>query len=219
MPKKLGACTACRRPIYSSDGPADACGCDDGVLNTLQLREGTPVTQLRRANGNGDALPMIDMFLFLSPAGQAELAGAQATLTRYDVTYPEDSVLVEETPFVEESLGISFDAPEFPDYPTARPNREGRFRVDHGLPAREPFAGRVASGPSDGRVVGRVGQIGREVPVYTIGQENPVDYIPAQQHSTPLPVVRPLSTRRDPVPVRTALERLGEIEINEDPFR
>jgi hypothetical protein len=164
---------------------------------------------------------MIDMSLFLSPAGQAELAGAQAILTKYNATYPEDSVLVEEIPFVEESLGISFDAPEFPDYPTARPNRESRFRVDHGLPVREPFAGRVASGPSDGRVVGRVGQIGRSTPVYSIGQENPVDYIPAHQ-STPLEVVassRPLSTRQNPVPVRTALERLGEIEISEDPFR
>ena len=255
MPRKLGSCNSCRRPIYDAEGPSDACGCDEGCLTTLFLREGgagipphTPEpprrAALRAPNRNGDQLPDLDPGMFLSAAGRAEMAGAQMVVTNHRVAYPPgSSVEVEDLDVgfepITSGLDISFEQEEM-DWPRdlprpTTPSRD-RFRVDRGAPVREPFAGRMASGPSGGQVVGRVGQRGQAMPRPPTAEEVRRDVQEwtqlEQAHNTHLAslrqearVVRPVGSQPvvsrpvDRSKIPTALERLGRADFDDDPFK
>lgn len=259
MPRKLGSCPSCRGAIYDVEGLSDACGCDDGVLTTLTLRSGGTPVRARVANGranrNGDVLPELDFTMFLSRSAQAEIAGAQHLGISMGTRVPIEAA--DEDYFVpaQGGLDISFEQPE-EAWPAglARPTTptRDRFRVDRGAPARAPFQGRMASGPSDGEVVGRVGApLGRPQPVYEVGRERPVEWVPGRPvvsareeaaewasleraHNThiaslrqearvvqPRPAgTRPLESRPvDRTKIPTALERLGRVDFDDDPFK
>jgi len=234
MPQELGRCSGCRQPIYASEGPSDACRCDDGVFETLMVREGrtpTTPTQERRPNRNGDVLPDLDPLILLSATGRAEMASAQHYATQYRGNWPEDRGLVAEDPGVKfsrispEGFDISFEQEEVAwpvdlARPTT-PTRE-RFRVDRGLPVREPFQGRIASGQSDGQVVGRVGQRGvalRQI-LYDDSMELMAERQTAPRVGSHPAGTRPLESRPvDRTKIPTALERLGKVDFDDDPFK
>ncbi len=244
MSRKLGTCSSCRQPIYSEDGPRDACACDDGVLTTLDLREGTPVAPVR-ANRNGDVLPELDLTLFMSPQARSELAAALeqsrfrpsismgATVASAEIELTEDGGFYDETPLEGSAnpFDISFDTGEEWASDLPRPvqgARQGSFRVDRPVEHR-PFSGRVASGPSDGVVVGRVGQPARPQMrqierIFEVGREGSVEMLPrsapVEQVSRALPAPRPVARVEKPSgPVTPALQRLGSVKIGGDPFQ
>lgn len=255
MARKIGNCHSCRRAIYDVEGPADACGCDDGVLATLTLREGgeiphTPTivqgrTGRGRPNANGDVLPDLDPEMLMSASGRSELANAKAHTHRaaepfYSPQLDDDFLGGSEV--MASAFDISFEQPEeaWPaDLPRPTTPSRDRFRVDRGLPSREPFNGRMASGPSDGQVVGRVGQRGQSVPRHPTAEEVRRDiqewnrleeahraYVapPPQQEARVVATTRPAGTRPletrpvDRTKIPTALERLGRTDFEDDPF-
>ena len=188
-----------------------------------------------RPNANGDVLPDLDPEMLMSASGRSELAGARAHTSSFLQGSPPESEPFFSPRLDEDFLSppiagfdISFEQleeawPEGLPRPTT-PSRD-RFRVDRGLPAREPFNGRMAAGPSDGRVVGRVGQRGLPVPVREIGREEPVEWIrPPQQESRVVASTRPAGTKPlvtrpvDRSQIPTALERLSRTDFEDDPF-
>jgi hypothetical protein len=106
------------------------------------------------------------------------------------------------------------------EFPRAPADRPGRYRVDRGAPEPPVWRRDRVEGPSDGRVVGRVGQgIGqvREPLAYA-----PPPRAPAQESRVVVVTNRsgqalPVRPSR-PVRVPTALERLGSVDIGDDPF-
>lgn len=240
MPVKLGTCSACKRPIYAAEGGHNACNCDEGLWDTVRLRENPP--KARTASQREPAsLPDLDITMLMSPSAIAELKAAeglgygasmsgQAPLTEQDWTG-----MWEEGPAPGDSgMDIEFDTGDEIDFPRASPDRPGRYRVDQGAPAPVPWRRDVVGGPSDGRVVAQVGQeLGRAQPVrprpqpvYVAGREEAVDWLrpvqaPPQEarvvattskHGTRIVVPQPAK------PAKPALARLGSLDIGDDPF-
>jgi len=242
MAVKLGSCPSCRHSIYNVEGQADACGCDEGVMATLLLREGKgqatprPRTASMKSptpNRNGDQLPDLDITMFMSASARAELEGARGYNTSAHVPV---SRAVDEPSFWNTAAttvagagsgsGSGMDDFEFSsgddiEFPMAQVDRPGRFRVDRGAPTPAPWRREVSSGPSDGQVVGRLGQQrGLPQPVRDVPGRG-YDNQDARVVATTRPGTRPLTSRPSPVShakIPTALERLGSIEIGDDPF-
>jgi len=198
-----------------------------------------------RPNANGDVLPDLDPEMLMSSLGRSELAGARAFVTSHQVTYPpggpievEDLAVAFERVLPGGEFDISFEQEEM-NWPEglARPTTptRDRFRVDRGVPVREPFQGRMASGPSDGQVVGRVSQRGQPMLRHPTAEEVRRDVQEwtqlEQAHNTHIAslrqearVVRPTGTRPlesrpvDRSKIPTALERLGRPDFDDDPF-
>lgn len=248
MAVKLGTCPHCIHPIYREEGVPDACDCDEGVWETLRLREPTPAARTasqKMPNMNGDVLPDLDITMFMSASARAEMEGARGFRASrgaepfdkadQELNAYEEATIWNTSADVEASgLDFEFSTGDDIDLPQAAADRPGRYRVDRGAPEPSPWARTVASGPSDGRVVGRVGQgVGRPQrarpePVYEIGREEPVEWLPARAPAQESRVVavtsregtRPLVSRPTPAAkVPTAYERLGSIEIGDDPFK
>lgn len=261
MPSKLGWCHSCRGSIYDVDGPGDACGCDDGILTTLTLRDGGTPTRVasstpvptRRPNLNGDELPDLDPNIFLDDLYRRGLISAQTLMG--DLGFPAESLTLPVRTAGRVPLEVQFDTLEMDgtggdDWPAGlarpvAPSRD-RFRVDQGAPVRAPFQGRIAAGQSEGRVVGRVGEpMGRPQPNLEIGRDAPVEWIPTQASNRMTAVERqmaaqmedaanrtvarqrstgsrPVTTQPAPVDrskIPTALERLGRVDFDDDPFK
>ena len=131
-------------------------------------------------------------------------------------------------------LDFEFTTGDDIDFPQAPADRPGRYRVDQGAPPSQPWRRDMTGGPSDGRVVGRVGQgIGQAArpaprPIYSVGQEGPVGFEPPPRTPAQEARVVAVTNRREgqvlpvrparPVKVPTALERLGSVDVGDDPF-
>ena len=214
--RQLGKCGACGCAIYDREGASGACSCDDGVLTTILLRDGTPV----RANQNGDQLPDLPVELLMSRTALAEVAGARAFADhRHRDADPFDLNLDNLDVTFASAGDISFDLddstwPADLNRPTT-PSRD-RFRVDR-VPVRAPFQGRLASGPSDGEVVGRVGQ--------RLGQPQPAQrWVDRGSDRVVVATITPSKAPPRPTqpsrPAPSALERLGSLDIgSKDPFK
>lgn len=225
MSVKLGACPFCLHPIYKAEGQADACDCDEGVLETIRLREATPkprTASQKTLTRDGRELPELDITMLMSASALAELQGARAySMSSKVAAEPEldmELLVQEGSPF-----DIEFSTGEEMDLPQAPAERVGRFRVDRGRPETPAWSRERVGGPSDGRVVGQVGTpLGRPQPRFERETWEPPPRPSAQEAVvvTNRREARVLSPRpARPANVPTALERLGSLEINDDPFR
>lgn len=178
MPQ-IDMCGSCRHPIFDRDGVAGACGCDDGIYNTLLARqryENGMKPMVRQASTS--PVPRIQAnaadldFMFLSPAGRRELEAAQQerniprpaagqgrphAMTE-DATDGIFDLALEDAPQADDFEFGSGEDIELQDGP--HPSMAPRFRVDRPPPPRTPFMANRVPGPQGGpmREAGRVGR-------------------------------------------------------------
>lgn len=216
MPQ-IDMCGSCHHPIFDRDGVAGACGCDDGIYNTLLARQRfengmKPMVRqasMPRVQSNAADL---DPFMFLSPAARRELDAAkqERNIPRPaagqgrphamtdDATDGFLDLALEDAPQADDFEFGSGEDIDIPDGPL--PSGAGRFRVDR-PPPRTPFVATRVPGPQGGpmREVGRVGR-------FALMVEQDMQQAPAPQTAT----IMSVANSRGVVPqVRQDAEKLN----------